>query len=677
VSSSVVTVTLRDGASNPVPGRIVALTAGSGSSIISAASGPSNGSGVVTFTVRDTVVESVTYTAADTTSGIVLSQTATVAFGGVGKEMRFNVVERGADPVFGRIFTKVAGQAFALDIVAIDSSNALVTNFIGQVAIEIVDNTSGGPCDGLPVIAAFANQDFVKTDLGRHALSAANAVSNVYRNAKVRVRFPVASSKTTSCSTDNFAVRPALLVLAQPSNGSRTTPGTANVLDNLAIPGPPARIHSAGRPFTVAATAMNGAAAPAVTSNYDGSPVPASTPCVGAACPANVGGISVGPWTAAGGVVTTNTAAYDDVGAFTLQLSDNTFAAVDSGDGTSQAQLTIPSTAVTVGRFVPDHFELAAGSSITPRTDVAACSGSTFTYMDEEMEARFTLIASKFPTGTTPRYAGALGRLVLAAAPGDVPAVFNFGAIDTSGPTPLSARLNAALGSTGGWANGRGEVTAKIAIRRNPAPDGPYNNIRLGIASADPDGVALGAVSLDLDADMNGAPERAQVGAGTAAVRFGRLRLSNSHGSQLIGMPIPLQLQYWNGTVFVPNIADTCTSFTPANVAFGNWRNMAAGATAVASVSAFNAGNATLRLSAPGGTAPGSVDVSINVSAAAAGAACAAPPPSTPLAPSTPSNKTYLQGAWCGAAYASDPAARATFGVYRGSDRMIYQRENY
>jgi hypothetical protein len=66
---------------NPVSGKTVTLAAGSGSSTISAASGPSSVSGVVTFTVKDlSHVESVTYTATDTTDTRVITQTASVSY---------------------------------------------------------------------------------------------------------------------------------------------------------------------------------------------------------------------------------------------------------------------------------------------------------------------------------------------------------------------------------------------------------------------------------------------------------------------------------------------------------------------------------------------------------------------------------------------------------------------
>jgi MSHA biogenesis protein MshQ len=40
-------------------------------------------------------------------------------------------------------------------------------------------------------------------------------------------------------------------------------------------------------------------------------------------------------------------------------------------------------------------------------------------------------------------------------------------------------------------------------------------------------------------------------------------------------------------------------------------------------------------------------------------------------------NVAALRGAWCGSAATSDPAARATWGLYRGADGVVFQRENY
>ena len=80
VTTSTITVTLKDVNDNPASGKTVTLAQGSGSSTISAASGSSSATGVVTFTVKDTKAEAVTYTARDTTDSVTITPTAAVTF---------------------------------------------------------------------------------------------------------------------------------------------------------------------------------------------------------------------------------------------------------------------------------------------------------------------------------------------------------------------------------------------------------------------------------------------------------------------------------------------------------------------------------------------------------------------------------------------------------------------
>jgi len=83
VSTSTITVTLLDGNKSPVSGATVALGQGAGASTINPACSTcatTNSSGVATFTVTDATVQSVIYTATDTTNSVTITQTATVSF---------------------------------------------------------------------------------------------------------------------------------------------------------------------------------------------------------------------------------------------------------------------------------------------------------------------------------------------------------------------------------------------------------------------------------------------------------------------------------------------------------------------------------------------------------------------------------------------------------------------
>ena len=84
-------------------------------------------------------------------------------------------------------------------------------------------------------------------------------------------------------------------------------------------------------------------------------------------------------------------------------------------------------------------------------------------------------------------------------------------------------------------------------------------------------------------------------------IRFGRLVLSNAHGSEVLNLPVPAETQFWNGTGFIRNTADFCTQLAAVNVGLSNWqRNLNACETSVSLSGRFNAGRGNLKLSAPG-----------------------------------------------------------------------------
>ncbi len=78
-TTSTVTVTLKDQFNNPVSGKSVTLSSSRGATdTISAASGPSDSSGIVTFTVKSSTEGTATFTAVG--DSITITQTATVTF---------------------------------------------------------------------------------------------------------------------------------------------------------------------------------------------------------------------------------------------------------------------------------------------------------------------------------------------------------------------------------------------------------------------------------------------------------------------------------------------------------------------------------------------------------------------------------------------------------------------
>lgn len=383
---------------------------------------------------------------------------------------------------------------------------------------------------------------------------------------------------------------------------------------------------------------------------------------------------------AAGGTGTGTTISYSEVGSMYLRSAANF--------------LGIPVPGMPkgpVGRFIPDHFTIS-GAALANRGDLA-CPASTFTYMGEPMKLDFTLTAQNAPptNGTTVNYTGAFARLDGTAA-ANWPAAGGSGnsgmglaMVDTNAGlaviTPFPGRAAVTGTLTAAWDKGVGIFSAGALLGRPvnlaaaPSPDGPYTHVEVGIYPQDPDGVKVldGARDLDADNDVGHAKERVKAGTDFKTMRFGRLRLLNAHGSELLRLPVPLFAEFWNGSGFIKNRDDSCTQVpVPASAVGGGLdfpvtagNNLAAGE-ATATLGGVTAGSGTLAsgdgglwLSRPGAGNHGYVNLSLTA-------------------------PDYLKYNWNGTDEGADgnwfddnPTARARFGVYKNANEFIYMRENY
>jgi MSHA biogenesis protein MshQ len=196
--------------------------------------------------------------------------------------------------------------------------------------------------------------------------------------------------------------------------------------------------------------------------------------------------------------------------------------------------------------------------------------------------------------------------------------------------------------------------------------------MKVGMAPVDSDGVTLSV--FDMDVMTPAGNDHAQVG--QTQIRFGRLRLSNAHGSELLDLPVPMEAQYWNGTLFTTNTLDSCTTIALGNIALSTFQsNLAACETAVSISGMLNAGKANLKMLKPGAGNSGSVDLTVNLGSAVLGSTCLTVGGATSA--DVPANRTYLQGKWSGTGYDKNPSSRATFGVYKNANEFIYMREMY
>ena len=379
-----------------------------------------------------------------------------------------------------------------------------------------------------------------------------------------------------------------------------------------------------------------------------------------------------------GGSATLSNLAYSEVGSFLLNTSAVVGNFLSSGlaldaiafkaDGTPSAR---------IGRFIPAGFAVS-GFNVTHRSGLACAPASAFSYLGEDIGIAFTLTAQNAatPAATTQNYSNASG---FAKQLASIPASHNLAGI--SGATMFRAAQYTLSNGAGTWTNGVANVSFTLNMTRGAAPVGPFNAAQFGIASTEPttgDGVSMLGLNLDTDYPTNVADSALL---GQIPLRYGRLRLQNGMSAADRSLMLPLSAQYWDSSnsTFKTNDLDSCTRVTAANLSFGNFRKTLAAADAVMnpnSVTVNPAGNTFITFNKPSGGHVGSMDVAIalDTGASPADASCM-PAGWRTAAATTGANLKALRGAWC--AGTSDPSARATWGLYRGSNGIVYQRENF
>lgn len=610
-----------------------------------------NTSATLTITATASAVGTITNTATAASSTFdpgTGNNSASVSVVVTSAGARLDAVEVGA-AAGTAIRTKVAGSAFSLDILALTSTGAISATYNRTVTIQLVDASSSGTCSAMTLLQSAGSLVF--TGPGRKPFTTFN-YPNAARNVRVRMT-DNGSPSITSCSTNNFAIRPSSFAAFAVRDANSVSAGTTRSLGNTATSG--GNVHKAGQPFRIDATAVN--AASAATSGYDGTPTASLTACLLPVSSCTLGTLNTGTWSTSAGALTTNTATYTEVGAFTMSLLDTTFATVDDLDS-STAERYFGSASLSVGRFVPDHFVMSTANTPVLKTfNDTSCSARSFTYIGQPfgyVTAPQALITARNAAGgTTTNYNGTLWRPT---------ATYTY--------TPAAATLDSSMTIAPALvSSNNGTGTATVAgtdvlayVRSLTTPQALFSaNVTLSMSVADSSEAAVtgnGTVSTTTPALFDGGGTGIAFDAGKE-FRYGRLTLSNAHGSELLDLPVPMTTQYWNGTTFVLNAADNCTSIAAANISLGNYqKNLASGETTVSISGRFTAGKSNLKLSKPGAGNNGSVDLSVNLGA-------------------TGADKSYLRGKWSGTNYDVNPSARASFGIYKSADEFIYMREIY
>ncbi|MEB0010087.1 hypothetical protein QN379_07175 [Glaciimonas sp. Gout2] len=558
------------------------------------------------------------------------------------------------------LFTKLVNANFTFDIAALKSDGTLATGYSGttstpkSVRVDLFnDTTPPTSCTALASQTPVASQtvNFSVSAAGRTSTGNFN-LANAAPILRCRVRECTDSScgsftaLAPACSSDQFSVRPSTVTLS--------TSATATAPSTTALP-----IINGGSGFSLlAATHANDGYAGAMA--LDTTKLTAQTTTQAAT--QQSGGVAgiLSPATLAVNTKAIN-ATYTEVGYLYLApgaYRDDTFTAIDSANGdcitSTSADSNLSDTLIggkygcsigntgtlSFGRFIPDHFAI----SPSPITAACAASSTPFSYFGQDgFITAFGLMAQNTANGITQNYTGVFAKLNLTNYAG-----YRF---STSALPTGSNLTSSATGVSGNWTNGSASVSAGQQISRP------------NVATIETFVTVLAAPS---DGEVTASTPTA-VGSATR-LRYGRLKMQNAYGSELLALPIPLEAQYWTGSYYVTNMADSCTVIPASSIKMNNYlKQLSACKTQLspAGSTTLIAGKLPapgLILTKPGAKNAGSVDLTVNISTSATDNTCVS---------TTESAATSANIPWFGI----NPASRATFGLYKSS--IIYQREMY
>ena len=545
-------------------------------------------------------------------------------------------------PATGRLYTKRAGTAFSFDVVARKDDGTVATTYASDAAksvtVELVDGSGATACAARSALspAISLTQNFVAGDSGRKSYTF--TVAQAHRDVRCRVTDTTTTPAIAkACSVDDFAIRPSAVTLATSANA---TP-------------PPAANAATASPSVKAGVGFTLQAATATGTNYVGTltldstklsaqtTTQATTPAAGG----TVGALAPNTLAVNPASQPTGNATYSEVGFLYLAAGafhDNASPSFTSVDDNANGDCIAGSfsdtlvggkygcrignaSMVSLGRFVPDHFDTA----VVPGTAPLACPASLTCPANATGASGLLYANQPFALTLTARNAIGAGATTT-----------NYQGVFAKAHT-LSAW--SASGSAGAANPGSGSMANSSLVA---------SSFAAGVATAQPS-YALGTLNTapvaahfrTLDADGIGSLRTAGSVEAGLQVANGRIRLPNVYGSERLGLSMVATVQYFSANGWVTSTTDNTTSFNTAlssaggNVVVGIVGGLGSGLAIVNPATATVSGGVrTFGLAAP--MVAGNANISLN----------------------TPS---YLPSA----------TGRATFGIFKSP--IIYGRENY
>ncbi|MFT6857444.1 MAG: MSHA biogenesis protein MshQ [Gammaproteobacteria bacterium] len=352
--------------------------------------------------------------------------------------------------------------------------------------------------------------------------------------------------------------------------------------------------------------------------------------------------------TAASGGANTVSINESEVGVFNFNVTPPLYQGAALGSLSSTSLVTYSSG--PTGRFIPDHFEIA---EVTPGRLAATCStgnlysGETTTWAEAP---EYTFTAHNVGHGITTNYTETgYTKLTAANVFSGIIEPTTDGSQDGTDNNKLAVSLTSNQGSLNIAATDSGvmnyvfsaldDVTYQRSAVAEVAPFIPDLDFSFPTTIADSDGVAVSSL-------VNFSPDTSAI-----SLRFGRIWLEDGYGPETENLILPLRAEYFDGTGYLINILDDCSGWDDANASADT---LTALMTSTGTLVGGSSNADGLLLQAP---------------------TTVAGTPDTGKAIITLTVPSWLQGDYDNNGFYEDPKGIASFGIWRGHQRVIYRRE--
>jgi MSHA biogenesis protein MshQ len=578
------------------------------------------------------------------------------------------------------ILNQIAGNSFPLRLQAVKNSNGVCEGlFNGNQTIALSqENVDPGGTGGLNFIAG--GNDIAKypgitiTMLNFGTDSIATIPSASYFDAgqiRLHADYDIGGI-SASGSSNAFWVSPSDLLVTAQAGAIALNGATSNALP----------MHKAGEDFDLTVTAVNSVGnttpnytpgqiqfslartGPTLSGSVDGAFRYADTSTLNASVSPTFQNVQLSDFVLGESVF--GGAQYSEVGLLALDVRDNNY---------GNANIVIDASTINIGRFVPDHLtQTVAENGLFNATCGFSVAFSAYSGQKDENDSSvgairyltnpvLAITARNKQGDITQNYyedsQGSINDFMklsttnVAAAVGEP--LFDQAAVgrDMSN-LPLTASLNSGTLS-------QNDLTALPSIVALPKGVLHYqfsSNDHFFYERSPNAMVAPFRADIDFtmspfsDTDMVSVISTSDVSPTGVDIRFARLILENSFGPETENLAQVMQIEHFDGSAFTTASDDNCLAYDESKVSLTNISLSTSLTEVLGGTGRFNSGKTqAIELAAPGDGNQGQIGVGYNA-------------------------YYWLQYDWNNDGnYVDDPSSVATFGIFRGDDRMFHWRE--